>query len=62
MCLLVCGLGLCCLAPISIIFQLYRDGQIVWRVKPEKIPNLSQVLHNVVSSTPRHERGSNSHI
>jgi len=39
-------------------------SDISWRSKLEKTADLSQVIYpqNVVPSTPRHERGSNSQL
>jgi hypothetical protein len=60
--------GMWCLTSLSAIFQLYRDGVLLVEETGEN--DLLQVtdkhyyimLHNVVSSTPRHERGSNSQL
>ena len=55
------------LKPLPTIFQLYRGYLFYWWRKQEfldKTTDMSQVTdklsHNVVSSTPRHERDSNS--
>ena len=52
------------------VYKLFRGGQFYWSSKPEypeKNKDLPQVTdklssHNVVSSTPRHERCSKTQI
>ena len=51
--------GLWCFKELSTIFQLYRSGQFYWWGKPEDPEKTTKLSHNVVSSKPRHERGSN---
>jgi hypothetical protein len=51
------GLGLWCLMPLSAIFQI--SWQSVLLVEETRVPG-ETLSHNVVSSTPRRERDSNS--
>jgi len=62
--------GLWCLTPLSTIFQLHR-GWSVLLVEETRIPGENHrpvashrqtLSHNVVSSTPQHERDSNSQL
>ena len=50
------GLGLCCLTPLSTIFQY--PGETRWRATS----HWQTWSHNATLSTSRHERGSNSQL
>jgi len=39
------GLILCCLMPISTIFQLYRGGQFYWWRKKEDLEKTTDLPH-----------------
>jgi len=65
------GLGLWCLMALSTIFQLYQSWRLVLSVEETGVPrekhgpavsHLQILSQKVASSTPRHERDSNSQL
>ena len=53
------------ITPLSTTFHLYRGGQFyLWRKPdhPEKTTVTDKLYHNVVLSTPPHDRDSNSQL
>ena len=53
------GYGIWCLMPLSTIFQLYCGGKFYWWRKHKYLEKTTDLSH-VISSTPHHERDSNS--